>query len=186
MPSEDAFKTSTHTPAHLLRAGAYYLLTGATYQHTRHLAADARKVAWHKAFSFAAERYGWLLKAWVVLSNHYHVIVQAPETGAETLPRFIASYHKFTAARWNEEDGQPGRKVWWNYWDTCLFTEADYRSRWNYVHWNPVKHLLVTSPADYPFSSYREFYDSAPEAVQRLERRYAWEHIDDVPDDYDV
>jgi putative transposase len=114
MPS-DAFKTSTHTPAHLLQAGAYYMLSGATFQHAHHLATDERKAAWHAAFVFAADCYGWDIKAWVVLSNHYHAIVQAPETGAEDLPKFVASYHKFTATRWNEEDQQTGRQVWWNY-----------------------------------------------------------------------
>ena len=180
----DTFKTSTHTPAHLLRAGAYYLITGATYQHVPHLAASERKRAWHSAFVFAAERYGWTVKAWVVLANHYHVMVQAPEEEAGNLPAFVASYHKFTAREWNDEDRRPGRKVWWNYWDTCLRAEADYLARWNYVHWNPVKHKLVRHPQDYAFSSYREFFDAAPVEVQGIEHQYPFEQIEDVPDDF--
>jgi putative transposase len=184
MATDDAFKTSLHTPAHLLRAGAYYLLTGATYHHQQHLSTAARKSAWLNAFTFASSRYGWTTKAWVVLSNHYHVLVQAPADGAENLAKFVASYHKFTAARWNEQDRQAGRKVWWNYWDTCLATEVAFRSRWNYVHWNPVKHGLVVRPDDYEFSSYRQFYTAAPEAVRGFEQRYAWDQISDIPDDF--
>ncbi len=180
----DAFKTSTHTPAHLLSAGAYYILTGATYQHQSHLAADERKREWHHAFLFATDRYAWSVKACVVLSNHYHVIVQAPEAGAGNLPRFVASYHKFTALRWNAEDAQPGRQVWWNYWDTCLRSEAAYLVRWNYIHWNPVRHGLVVRPEDYAFSSYRQYFDAAPDEVRKIETRYSFNSVTDVPDDF--
>jgi putative transposase len=183
MPA-DVFKTATHTPAHLLQAGAYYMISGAIYQHAHLLDTDERKRAWYSAFSFAASRYAWEIKAWVVLANHYHAIVQAPETGVENLPKFVASYHKFTATQWNIEDQEPGRQVWWNYWDTCLWSEADYRARWNYVHWNPVRHKLAAGPEDYAFSSYRQFFGEAPGDVRRFEQMYPFEAVDDVPEPF--
>ena len=50
-----------------------------------------------------------------------------------------------------------GRKVWWNYWDTCIRSESDYYTRLRYVFWNPVKHGLVSAPEEYTFSNYQEF-----------------------------
>jgi putative transposase len=180
----DEFKPSTHAPAHLYRAGAWYLITGATYQRLPHLVSDQRKKAWHSAFVFAAERYAWAVKAWVVLPNHYHVIVQAPETDASSLPALVSSYHKFTATRWNVEDSCAGRQVWWNYWDSCLRAEVDYLARWNYVHWNPVRHKLVARPEDYAFSSYRQYLAAAPGDVQHMEQSYPFDEVQDVPDDF--
>jgi len=90
------------------------------------------------------------------LHNHYHAVIQSPEK-AETLSKFTASYHKYTARRWNDEENLNGRKVWWNYWDTCIRSEYDYHNRLRYVFWNPVKHGLTESPEEYLFSNYKSF-----------------------------
>ena len=111
---------------------------------------------WSNSFVNAAEIYGWQVIARVVLNNHYHAIVQSPEK-AETLSKFVGSYHKFTARKWNDEDNANGRKVWWNYWDTCIRSEEDYLNRLRYVFWNPVKHGLANSSDEYKFSNYHDF-----------------------------
>jgi putative transposase len=54
----------------------------------------------------------------------------------------------------NASDNTHGRQVWHNYWDTCVRTEADYWTRFNYVHYNPIKHGYVKQLSDWPFSSY--------------------------------
>jgi putative transposase len=117
---EDSFKIADHTPSHLFMDNAIYIITGATYRRISYIKRDDRKKQWLSAFRHAAERYGWEIIAWIVLNNHYHTILQAPESMTNNLPKFIGSYHKFTARIWNDQDGRRGRKVWWNYWDTCI------------------------------------------------------------------
>ena len=78
-----------------------------------------------------------------------------------SLTKFTASCHKFTARQWNDEENASGRKVWWNYWDTCIRSEKDYDNRLRYIFWNPVKHGLVENPDDYPFSSYKDFLEQS-------------------------
>ena len=75
------------------------------------------------------------------------------------LDRFISSFHKFTASQWNRSENKPGRKVWYNYWDTCIRSEEDYLARLKYVFWNPVKHGLAQNPEDYRYSNYAEYVD---------------------------
>ncbi|MEO8354303.1 MAG: hypothetical protein ABI621_00170 [Chloroflexota bacterium] len=116
-----------------------------------------RKEQWQNAFFKACELYQWHIIAWVVLTNHYHIMVRSPKQNAASLPKLIASLHKFTARQWNVDDRQPGRMVWWNYWDTCIRSEKDFGNRLNYVFWNPVKHGLVSHPEEYECSSYRDF-----------------------------
>ena len=94
--------------------------------------------------------------AWVVLHNHYHAIVESPDNPLN-LSKFTGSYHKFTASQWNSADKTLGRKVWWNYWDTCIRSEQDYYNRLRYIFWNPVKHGLIERPEEYLFSSYRDY-----------------------------
>ncbi|NOY97655.1 MAG: transposase [Chloroflexi bacterium] len=152
----DIFKTAKNNPPHLFRANALYMLTASTYQKQPFMKAGKRKMEWINAFSKSAEIHQWKVVAWVVLDNHYHAIVRSPEQKLN-MPKFVASYHKFTARRWNQEDQIPGRKVWWNYWDTCIRSEKDYLARLRYIFLNPVKHGIVDQAEAYPFSNYKAF-----------------------------
>jgi putative transposase len=157
--SDAVFKTAPHNPPHFFVAGTLYMLTGAIYGKAPLMISDQRKEEWQDAFHEAAKIYGWQIVAWVVLHNHYHAIVRSPED-ASNLSRFVNSYHKYTARKWNHEDGMSGRKVWWNYWDTCIRSEHDYCSRLKYVFWNAVKHGLVERPEEYEFSNYRAYLNT--------------------------
>jgi putative transposase len=160
----DIFKTARHNPPHLFLPDTLYMLTASIYQKEHLIQSSQRKQKWHDAFYETAKIYQWQIVAWVVLHNHYHAIVQSPEKAA-TLSKFIGSYHKFTARQWNDEDNLDGRKVWWNYWDTCIRSEHDYFNRLRYIFWNPVKHELVDKPDDYMFSSYKDFLQDEPDFI---------------------
>ncbi len=152
----DIFRTALHNPPHLFAANAIYMLTASIYRSEHVIQSPQRKTELHDAFHEAAKIHQWKIIVWVILHNHYHAIVESPEN-AKTLSKFISGYHKFTARKWNDEDGLNGRKVWWNYWDTCIRSERDYYNRLRYVFWNPVKHGLAENPEDYPFSNYKEY-----------------------------
>ena len=154
--NNDIFKRAPHNPPHLFLPNTLYMLTASIYQKVNLIESPQRKLEWRDAFLEAAKIYEWQVVAWVVLHNHYHAIVQSPEK-AETLSKFTASYHKYTAHHWNDEENLNGRKIWWNYWDTCIRSERDYYNRLRYIFWNPVKHGLTEYPDDYPFSNYEEF-----------------------------
>jgi putative transposase len=155
--TSDIFKIPLHTPAHLFREDSIYMITASTYQQQVFIESDKRKDQWRNAFFKACELYQWHIIAWDVFDNHYHVILKSPERSATNLPKLIASLHKFTARQWNDEDKKPGRKVWWNYWDSCIRSEKDFDARLRYVFWNPVKHGLVSRPEGHTFSNYGEF-----------------------------
>jgi putative transposase len=156
------FKTALYNPPHLFVANTLYMLTASIHQKAHLMKSPQRKADWRDAFHEAANIYCWKIIAWVVLHNHYHAIVQSPEH-IVNLSKFINSYHKFTARRWNTEDGSGGRQVWWNYWDTCIRSERDYYNRLKYVFWNPVKHGLVEKPEDYGFSSFTRYMNRSQE-----------------------
>ena len=151
------FKPGYHTPPHLFMADWLYMLTGSTYQRQPLMQSDDRKKEWVETFFTASELYHWDILAWVVMDNHYHTILKSPLRKPDNLTKFVASYHKFTAQKWNIQDGSVGRKVWWNYWDTSIRGEDDYLNRLRYVFWNPVKHGLVQEPAEYPYCNYNDF-----------------------------
>jgi putative transposase len=172
--SETNFKTALHNPPHRFVANTLYLLTASIYEKIHLIESSPRKVEWRDSFYEAATIYPWQIIAWVVLNNHYHAIVWSPEH-AYNLSKFINSYHKFTARKWNTRDGSLGRQVWWNYWDTCIRSESDYYNRLKYVFWNPVKHGFIEKPEDYSFSNYQEYLDRGFDFAEMNE-------VNDVPE----
>ena len=71
-------------------------------------------------------------------------------------------------------DKKQGRKVWYSYWDRCMRNEHDFWTRFNYIHYNSVKHGYVDNPEDWEFSSYR-FY------VRNDENKWLNENLNDFP-----
>jgi putative transposase len=56
------------------------------------------------------------------------------------------------------------KPVWWNYWDYCPRSEADYMIRLNYLLNNPIKHGYVNRLQDYSFSSFSLSFDQIGQA----------------------
>ena len=155
-----------HAPMHELLESGAYMVTAGTYGKKHYLRASERLDLFLDELHRRAEKYGWVLQAWAVFSNHYHFVGIAPGS-AEALPRFLADLHSETAIPINERDGAPGRTVWFNYWETRLTYEKSYLARLNYVINNPVKHGLVSRASDYPWCSAAFFEQNAPAGFVR-------------------
>jgi putative transposase len=65
----------------------------------------------------------------------------------------LTHLHADSARKLNRLDGQIGRTVWFNFWDTKLTNRRSYLARLNYVHQNPVKHGLVAMANQYRWCS---------------------------------
>ncbi len=159
------YKVYPHNPPHLFMAGAIYMVTGATLYKSPILQTDQHKLLFCKVLFERAQICGWELQAWAVLNNHYHFISQSPEE-PQTLVRLIRELHSITAIGFNRLDGVAGRRVWYNYWDSCISYETSYLARLNYVHQNPVKHGVVQKAENYPFCSYRWFLEQGDSGFQ--------------------
>lgn len=77
-----------------------------------------------------------------------------------------------TAKEFNLQDNQPGRRVWFQYWDTLLTFQRSYLARLNYVHNNPVKHGLVANAENYPWCSAAWFAQNAPRSFVETVSRF--------------
>jgi putative transposase len=164
--TEEAFRTWHHSPSHLFVPGSTYMVTAGTSGKHDLFDAPARLDLLLSALFEQAERFGWRLQAWAAMRNHYHFVATAPEDAA-TLKSMIGALHSKTAIAINKLDGTPGRKVWFQYWDSCVTYEKSYLARLHYVHQNPVKHGIVTDAEAYRWCSMGWFIREAESGFRK-------------------
>ncbi|MBI5867091.1 MAG: transposase [candidate division Zixibacteria bacterium] len=174
--------TWPHSPPHWLFAPGIYMVTAGTYRRLPHLSTSERRDFFLTALISCAEEFGWFLQAWSVLPNHYHFVAMSPDNPG-SLRRMLGKLHMTTAKQLNIWDNQPGRKVWFQYWDTRITFERSYLARLNYVHFNPIKHGMAENAEDYPWCSAAWFFKTAPGDVIETVQRSKSDQIQ-VPDEY--
>ena len=135
--------------------GAWYFVTASTVGGEHILATHDHLNLWVNALKELVLKFNVKLIAWVALPNHYHLLFMPDAAGK--LGDFIKRLNGSTSRNLNLLDGRQGRAVWYSYWDRCMRSESDFWTRFNYIHYNPVKHGYANNPEDWEFSSYR-FY----------------------------
>ena len=109
--------------------------------------------------------------AWVVLPNHYHVLVHAPDLQGSL--KSLGLLHGRSSYRWNAEEECRGRKVWYRAAETAMKAERHYWVTLNYVLHNPVRHGYVARWQDWPFSSAAHYLAEVDrEEAERRWREY--------------
>ncbi len=171
-----------NSPPHYFAPDSIYMITACTYQRARHLTEARTKEYFLEILFKLVHRLQWELEAWVVLDNHYHLIVRV-EDGYYRITQLIRPLHSITAKYVNKIDGTVGRKVWQNYWDTVISFESSFLARLQYVHYNPVKHGLVKDPIEYAYSSYRWFMKNALSEVKSRIQDVRFDRVD-IRDDF--
>ena len=140
-----------HAPVHRFVPGSVHMVTASTL-HKTHVFRDNRRLSlFMRVVLEGFSGQGWRLHAWAFLSNHYHLIVQAPDDGDFTC--LLREVHSKLALEANRMDETPKRQVMYQFWDRCISDDNSYYARMNYVIQNPVKHGLVEEARLYPYGS---------------------------------
>ncbi len=152
-----------HAPVHRLSENGVYIVTSGTL-HKKHFFDTGRKRdTLERMLLPMSKQHGWQLEAWAVMANHYHFVARG-SPDSTNLGEFLQLFHYDSASALNELDTQPGRHIWYNYWDTRLTYEYSYLARLKYVHQNAVKHGLVAVANQYPWCSASWFERTASPA----------------------
>jgi len=99
-----------------------------------------------------AERFGLEIYAYVLMGNHYHLLVRTREANLSAAIQWLGvSYSTW----YNARHARSGH-VFQGRFKSFLIAEDAYLYRLLlYIHRNPLRARLVTRLADYPWSSYR-------------------------------
>jgi len=109
-------------------------------------------------------RYPFRINAWVVLPNHLHCVWTLPPDDADFSTRWRLIKSGFSRAlprteRLSDVRKAAGERGIWqrHYWEHLIRDEADYQRHVDYVHVNPVKHVLVKRVSDWPYSTFHHY-----------------------------
>lgn len=171
-----------HAPRHWQFGPGVYIVTAGTYEKLPHLHTDDRKDLIQNTLFACANEFKWDLRAWAILSNHYHFIASASESSLP-LKRVVGKLHMLTAKKLNEWDNAAGRKVWFQYWDTKITFEKSYLARLHYVNYNPAHHHVVDLAENYPWCSAAWFNRTASPAFVQTVKTFKLDAVN-VPDDF--
>jgi len=179
---EKASRPWHHRPAHVFVANTMYIVTAGTLHKEHFFRQKERLNLLQEALFEVTKTYNWKLQVWAVFSNHYHFVAQSPDD-AKTLRHMLQRLHSHTARKVNRMDAAPGRKVWFQFWDTCLTFEKSYYARVNYVNNNPVHHGLVPVADEYPFCSSRWFSANTEPSFRKKVESFRYDRIN-IKDDF--
>jgi len=88
-----------------------------------------------------------------------------------------------TAKQLNLWDNTPGRRVWFQFWESHITFERSYLARLNYVHHNPARHGVIPLAGNYKWCSAAWFGRNASPAFVNTVKSFKTDHVN-VPDDF--
>ncbi len=150
-------------PLRLDHAGALWHVTARGNERRDVFLDDADRREFLHLLGRSVELFGWKLHAWVLMGNHYHLLVGTPEA---TLSRGMRQLNGDYAQHFNRRHGRDGHVFQGRFKAILVQREAHLLEVSRYIVRNPVRAGIVTSPGDWPWSSFR--------ATAALESAPAW------------
>jgi Transposase and inactivated derivatives len=98
------------------------------------------------------ERHTWIVLAYCLMPNHFHVVAQVPEGGlSEGMQYLNGGYSRRTNGRY----GRTGHLFHNRFWSKAIEGDGQLLENCRYVVRNPVRAGLCSSPERWRWSSYR-------------------------------
>jgi REP element-mobilizing transposase RayT len=130
---------------------------------------DQDRETFLRFLGIAVRRFGWSLTAWVLMTNHFHLVIRTPQPNLSRGMHWLNS----TYVNWfNRTHERCGHLYQGRFKAILVDRESYYAEVLRYVVLNPVRAGLCERPEEYRWSSYR--------ASGGLEAAPAWLDVDAV------
>ncbi len=99
-------------------------------------------------------RYGVNIHAYVLMSNHYHLLIETPKGNISKAMHYLnVSYTVY----FNRKNGRSGHLLQGRYKSFIIEKESYLLAVSRYIHLNPVRARVVARPEEHRWSSYRSY-----------------------------
>lgn len=153
--------------------GGYYFFTVVTYDRRAIFSEPVARACLHAAWAQTKRRMPFDDVALCLLPNHLHCVWKLPADDADFSLRWARIKAGFTRryliAGGTESNQTRSRRrkrergIWQRrFWEHQIRDERDLQRHIDYIHYNPVKHGLVESVEDWPWSSYHRWVREMP------------------------
>ena len=147
-------------PIRIEYAGAVYHVMARGNGGQPIYADDGDRQMWLATLGEAWRRTGWRIHAWVLMGNHYHLLLETPEPNLVSGMKWLQSTY---TQRYNARHHQRGHLFQGRYRAVPVAVEeAQYfQTVSTYIHLNPARAKLIRLGEEklweYPWSSYRHY-----------------------------
>lgn len=107
----------------------------------------------------AVDRFGWIVHAWVLMTNHFHLVIETPQC---TLSRGMHWLGGLYAQSFNRRHGRVGHLFQGRFKGILVDSDEYFLEIVRYTVLNPVRAGMVETAADYQWSSFRATAGLAP------------------------
>ena len=150
------------------RKGGTYFFTVITYNRRRFLTTDLARKCLKQAIEEIQAKRPFQIEGICLLPDHLHCIWKLPEDdndfsirwgGIKSLFTFYYMDQGGKEGTRNKSRQRSGEAAIWQrrFWEHLIRDQQDYAKHMDYIHYNPVKHGLVSSVADWPWSTFHRY-----------------------------
>jgi REP element-mobilizing transposase RayT len=112
---------------------------------------DDDRASFLRLLARTSRRHGWSIHAYVLMTNHYHLVLQL----REALSRGMCELNGGYALMFNSRHGRSNHLFGKRFWDAPIETDAHHAEACRYVVLNPLRAGLEQEVGTWPWSSYR-------------------------------
>ena len=134
--------------------GAFYHVTSRGNQRDQIFWDDNDREEFKKIIKRTKERYAYLLHSYVLMDNHYHLLIETPHANIKQVMQNVnTSYTVYV----NRRHRRAGHLFQGRYKAFIVDKESYLIGLGRYIHLNPVRAGIVERPEDYRWSSYGDY-----------------------------
>jgi len=155
-------------PLRIEYENAFYHVTSRGNEQKDIFKTDRDREKFLEYLGSASERYGAVVHAYCLMSNHYHLLVQTPQGNLSQIMRHINGAY---TTYYNTKRKRFGHLLQGRYKAILVDKDAYAQELSRYIHLNPLRAGMAKRPEEYVWSSYR-FYISGTDRPKWLHAKF--------------
>jgi putative transposase len=140
-------------PLRIQYEGAFYHITARGNEKKDIFTDDADRNKFIQTLESVTEKYRWIVHAYCLMSNHYHLVIETP---LKNLSEGMRQLNGVYTQSFNKEHGRTGHLFQGRFKAYLIEKESYLLEVCRYIVLNPVRAGIVHNPLEWAYSSYRK------------------------------